>query len=527
MSRPPSVPRWVTNTRVQILVILAIQAVLALATARGYDRGDGYCYSTLAAELAGRSDVYTEPCAPYFRVRFGYLLPMAGSFLLFDFREWAALLPQFLLTLAGSIAMFSLAGRLVGRHVAALAMLIYATLPYVLRGAGVLYADFSMFHWTTVGLALFFPGAGAPQRRKVLSLAASALAFALAWLTKSSVTSLAPLLAAVLVWRLVKARSSWLGSTIAFLCSSAMCLGLELLFYRWTTGNALHRLTALEETISEFEHLWVGMVSFERFAVDGPMAILNYGSLGPAPWLALPLVAFAALRGGARARLFSLWFVYLFLFFNFMTTSFQEYKPIRPVPLYFMGIVHPSLLLLMDAVDRLWRWRGFEQWGRSWRRRNDQVTVILRAGVVVFLVGVVGFSLALVLRHAKTNMVYIREAVQWLESTDAPDRAPVRVVDRFRVWDLEFLGARRPPSLWGEADDRALISGEAFARNSPQPSEASERIVLSFGDPEPWRHALETRLDRRVRVEVLVETPKFTVIEVSVIPRPSSDVESD
>ena len=535
MTRGLTMPAWMRSPRVQIGAILAIQVLLALASARGYDRGDGYCYSTLAAELAGRDDVYTEPCAPYFRVRFGYLLPMAGSFMLFGFREWAALLPQFLFALVGSVAMFSLARRLIGQHVAALAMLIYATLPYTIRGGGVLYADFSMFHWTTVGLALFFPDVGASNRRKIWSLGASAVAFACAWLTKSSVTCLAPILAVILVWRLVKARSIYLGSTVAFLCTSGVCLGLELLFYQWTRGNALHRLSALEETISDFEHLWEGMVSFQRFAVDGPMAILSYGSLGPTPWIALPLVAFALLRGGRRARLFSLWFVYLFAFFNFMTTSFDEYKPIRPVPLYFICIVQPALLLLLDAVDRLWRWRGLEEWKwiGPWRTRSGQVTALLRVGLVTFLAGVVLFSLAIIVRHDKVNMVYLREAVQWLDSTDRPEQPPVRVVDRFRVWDLEFLGAHDPPSLWDESDDRGLLGSEPVDGAQPgeqgehgephAPSEARQRIVMSFGDPEPWRLELEDRIGRRVETRVLVETPKYTVIEVTLREHPEID----
>lgn len=499
------IPRWATRPRLQVLSILCLQIVLALAFVRGYDRGDGYCYSSLAAELAGRSDVYTEPCAPYFRVRFGYLAPMAGSFAIFGFREWAALLPQFLVALGGSLAMFSLARRLVGPGVAPLAMLIYATLPYTLRGGGVLYADFPMFHWSTIGLALFFPDRADSPRRKALSLAASAIAFACAWLTKSSVTCLAPLLALVLIWRVSRERATWLGSTVAFLGASAGCLALEMLYYLRSHGDALHRLTALEETISNFEHLWVGMVSFQRFAVDGPRAILNHGAFGLVSWLALPLLVHALVRGGTRARLFALWYAYLFLFFNFMTTSFQEYKPIRPVPLYFLVIVQPSLLLLIDAVQRLWRWSSGQDWGSQRSRRGGAGTGV-RAGVVAFLTCVVLFSVAIEWRHTKTNMGYLREAVRWLETTDTPGRAPVRVHDPFRPWDLELLGARHPPAMWSEVDDQALLGASGPGR----------RVILAFGDLDGWRLELESRIGRRVDLEILAETEKFTVCDVAV-----------
>lgn len=412
------------RTRLILAAILGLQLVSSLIFFRGYVGGDDYPYTVLAAEWVTDTGIEYQGFAPYFFVRVGILAPMAALFGLFGISEVTALVPMALYALGGTAALFWLGRNLLGESGGLVAAAVFASVPFTLRSASLVLADGPVVSTTILGLAALVSASTSraleSMARRSLLLGLAALAFGAAWLTKASVFAMAPVVA-VLLLRHLRRSPTAIRDAATFLAIAASVLLAEGWFYWRTEGDWLYRRTAVEATNARFAHLWDDILTPRRFLFDGPRAMISPVIFGIVPVLAFGIAVVALVR--RRHLALVAWIAYLVLFFNFMTTSFAHYQPLRPVSIYFYLLLVPMALLiaafldrelpsLLAAADRRWRaatvrWPPTKHWGSMMRWHRPLVALTL-AGTVAATVLVEARNRSLNSSHLRTVLATLR-----------------------------------------------------------------------------------------------------------------------
>jgi 4-amino-4-deoxy-L-arabinose transferase-like glycosyltransferase len=254
-----------------------------------------------------------------------------------------------------------------------IAFALFALLPYDVKTASTLMPDAVAAFWANLALYLLWRALGAATPNIGSAWAVlSGLLFGFSWLCKESVVYLAPF---VLVLALFggggfsfKNRFSllvWLA--IGFLS----VLGGELFFYSVKTGDALFRLHETERNylvasvwffdstspVYGWEEGGYLKAVLKRILYTGPLQIFLSGSFLYLPLLALLSVAWGAFVGVRRHVdvMVLIWFAILVFMFNFMSSSFDSYKPLILYDRYLYPILLPSVLLFSGFMGYLLR----------------------------------------------------------------------------------------------------------------------------------------------------------------------------
>ena len=354
-----------------LAAIIAVAAALRVYFFGGYIGLDDGEYTRFAYQMAQDQfsiNGYSGPAV--FPLRIGVIFPASLTFRFFGFGEWSVVVYPFVISVLALLLSYICASALFSHRVGLIAAAFHAVLPLDVNSATVLLPDLAAAFYASLGvtaivLLLRFP---LENQAAVFTVGVCAgLAFGVSWLCKETVSYFA-LTCAVLIGTSLK-RSPKSGTILlagVTLGSLAVLLG-EMIVYGNLTGDFMLRFHEIERNYRQWENSFFtegsdfgwpkgssrAVALIKRLFISGPTFLfLN------SYFLFLPLVGLVAAIHAAywKDRSFlipSVWFITLFLMFNFSSSSVASYSPLPLFERYFYPILFPSIVLASALLGKL------------------------------------------------------------------------------------------------------------------------------------------------------------------------------
>ena len=384
-----------------LLLITAL--LIRLACFEGYEDLNPRAYAMLAHDLSqGSLHIPDDQITPVFPVRIGAYAPAALLLSVFGISDGSLVGFGLIINLLSLVMIYTICRIAFGPGAGLVGLALLAFSPLDASMASRLFPHAVAAFWANLGMCLVWLTAGAGEarnRRHTTCSIAAGIAFGLSWITYESVVYLIPATGLILAigvrkngFRRQLETTAWIGFG-----ASAIFIG-ELAFLWFRTGDLLYRMHATErnyEVCSEFfftqnstrfgwEDGGFGTAMINRLFLEGPHVMLGGMLLAGLPLLGLVAAIWAFLTGRRQLVVPAIWLVTLMLLFNFMTTSFESYKPLPLIPYlsrYLCPLLFPAAVLIAGALASL----TVGQRDRS----------AAQAGKTIPWLGVVLFSLAI------------------------------------------------------------------------------------------------------------------------------------
>jgi 4-amino-4-deoxy-L-arabinose transferase-like glycosyltransferase len=357
------------------VILLIASLVVRVLFFQGYEDSDPRHYSFLADELSKGvlhiPHIPEDTAPPVFYVRLGVYVPVAALIKVFGLSEIVLVAYPFVISLLSCVLAYFFARKLFSPLEGLIAFALLALLPYDVQAASKLMPDAVAAFWANLALYLLWRAVDAATSSIGSAWAVlSGLVFGLSWLCKEAVVYLAPFVIVLALFGgggfSFKSRFSLL---VWLAIGSLSVLGSELFFYSVKTGDALFRLHETERNYLVTSVWFFDSTSplygweeggylkavLKRILYTGPLEILLSSSFLYLPLLALLGVAWGAFVGVRRHVhvMVLIWFAILVFMFNFMSSSFDSYKPLILYDRYLYPILLPSVLLFSGFMGYL------------------------------------------------------------------------------------------------------------------------------------------------------------------------------
>lgn len=363
--------------RIVFVILLLSALVVRILFFQGYEDSDPRHYSFLADELSKGvlhiPHVPEDTAPPVFYVRLGVYAPVAALIKVFGLSEIVLVAYPFVVSLLSCVLAYFFAKKVFSPLEGLIAFTLLALLPYDVQSASKLMPDAVAAFWANLALYLLWRAVDAATLKIGSAWAVlSGLLFGLSWLCKESVVYLAPFVFVLALFG--ESGFSFKGrlSVLVWLAiGSLSVLSSELFFYSVRTGDVLFRLHETERnylvtSVWFFDstspiHGWGegGYLKavLKRILYTGPLEIFLSPAFLYLPLLALLGVVWGAFVGVRRHvhAMVLIWFAILVFMFNFMSSSFDSYKPLILYDRYLYPILLPSVLLFSGFMGYLLR----------------------------------------------------------------------------------------------------------------------------------------------------------------------------
>lgn len=373
-----------------VFVILLFSALLLrVYNFQGYVDSDPRDYSVLADELSKGvfhiPHIPEDTAPPVFYVRLGVYFPVAALIKLFGLSEIVLVAYPFVIGLLSCVLAYYFARKLFSPLEGVIAFAFFAFLPFDVQIASKLYADAIAAFWANLAVYLLWRAVDAATPKVGSSLAVlSGLSLGISWLCKESVVYLIPFVIVLALFGgggvSFKGRFSLL---VSLGIASLSVLGGEFFFYFVKTGDLFFRLHETERNYL-VASIWFfdgssplfgwgegGYLKavLKRILYTGPRDIILCSAFLYLPLLALLGIAWGAFIGVRRHVdvMVLAWFAILVLMFNFMSSSFDSYKPLVILERYLYPILLPSVIISSRFLGYLLR--GGDAFGLDKERR--------------------------------------------------------------------------------------------------------------------------------------------------------------
>ena len=363
-----------TGHRVAFVAIFMLAIGLRILCFEGYADANPRAYAMLANDLSmGELHIPDPDITPVFPVRVGAYAPSAMLIGLFGLSDVTMVAFVFMIDLLSLLLVYFVCRTAFGGLAGVIGLFLLTISPLEVSMGSRFLPHLVAAFWGNLGMCLVWAAIAmqcTSKRRCQLALLAG-LSFGWSWMTYESVAYLVPPVVLVLLFsgreRTLRQRI-WI--TLMIGIGSLFVLAGEMTFHWWRTGDFLHRLHATEsnyEVCSEFFFVqsstrfgWdedgFTRIMIDRLFIDGPKQLLLGRALGGITVLGLLAFAWAIVRK-RRSLLFpGIWLVSLLLLFNFMTTSFESYKPLPLIPhlaRYLSPLLFPSAVLGAGFISTL------------------------------------------------------------------------------------------------------------------------------------------------------------------------------
>lgn len=423
------------NTRSHRLVFLGIFMLaigLRILCFEGYADANPRAYAMLAQDLsAGELHIPDESITPVFPVRIGAYAPAAGLIGLFGLSEITMVGFVFLVDLMSLVLIYVVCRTAFGGCAGLIGLLLLGISPLDVSMGSRFLPHLVAAFWANLGMCLVWAviAMDVSSRRRWLGAGLAGLCFGWSWMTYESVAYLVPPVALILLFsgreRTLKQRVQ---ITLLIGMGSMFVLAGEMGFLWWRTGDLLYRLHATEnnyEVCSEFFFVqsstrfgWdedgFSRIIFERLFIDGPRQILLGRALGGITLLGLIAVVWSLVTKRRSLFIPGVWLVSLVVLFNFMTTSFESYKPLPIIPYlarYLSPLLFPSAVLCAGLISSLMLPRK--------EGARDRIGLSNGTGGIIVLVLACGCALPGLLKYTMQDQFSIeRKMVSLLNEDD-------------------------------------------------------------------------------------------------------------
>jgi 4-amino-4-deoxy-L-arabinose transferase-like glycosyltransferase len=353
-----------------ILIIMAFAIIIRIICFQGYSDSDPRDYAILADQLAiGILNIPFYEGPPVFPLRVATYSPSALFISLFGLSEISLVAFPLFVSVASCLLIYYLARLLISPSAALISLVLFASLPIDITIASRLLPDGISAFWSNLGIYLCFIALIKSNGLKTIIFGVMAgVSFGASWLSKESVFFLIPFVIFLLLFynpNLNIRNRMLLVISISF--GSLSVLFGELFFYYIFTGDALFRFHATERNYIQFAMWFFDSSSpffgwqeggylnalLQRLFFSGPKVIFFSSSLSFIPAFATVVVIWALFFRIKAVKWIAVWFISLLLMFNFMSSSFEAYKPLVLFDTYLYPIIFPAIMLCGWFIDRL------------------------------------------------------------------------------------------------------------------------------------------------------------------------------
>jgi hypothetical protein len=353
--------------RVALIGLLLMACVVRVLVFQGYSDSDPRAYAILADELSRgffRVPGYDGP--PVFPFRIALYGPTAVLIHLFGLSEVTLAAYPFLMSVAGCVLAYAVTLLVAPPLAALVATALIATMPFDARMASLLFPDVIAATWANAGLFLVvLTSRSLDARRSCVHGALAGVCFSISWLCKEAVVYLAPIVLLIVILMAQRQTVREIApKLLAIGVIPILVLGAEALVYANLTNDPLFRLHETErnykvsavwffEPSSPF-HGWNDdsfyKTLIKRLFWSGPKTLFLDPSMAYIPVTGLVAAAWALVFKDRRLCIIAVWFAAVLLAYNFMSTSFAEYKPLVLFDRYLYPIFLPSLVLTSALI---------------------------------------------------------------------------------------------------------------------------------------------------------------------------------
>ena len=365
-----STAHWLLFTLIMVGAIL-----IRLAGFEGYADANPRAYAILANDLSqGTLHIPNDQITPVFPVRIGAYAPAAGMISLFGLSDASLVGFGMLINVLSLVLIYTICRIAFGPGAGLVGLALLAFSPLDASMASRLLPHAVAAFWANLGMCLVWITACLQvggRRRSIACGVGAGCAFGLSWMTYESVVYLIPATVVILALGVQRNGLRRQCQTTAWIGFGAALIFLGELAFLWArTGDPMYRLHATERNYavcSEFfftqnstrfgwEDGKFSTAMINRLLIDGPRLMFTNMLLAGLPLLGLVAAfwAFATRRRHLIAP--AVWLVSLMLLFNFMTTSFESYKPLPLIPYlvrYLSPLLFPAAVLLAGALTSL------------------------------------------------------------------------------------------------------------------------------------------------------------------------------
>jgi 4-amino-4-deoxy-L-arabinose transferase-like glycosyltransferase len=371
------------RTRLVLVLILVLAAVVRVLSFRGYYHSDAGWYTQAAYQMA--SGQFKIGWHGIFPLRVGLFAPVALAFRVGGVNEVALAAYPFLLSMLGVLVAYLAAEAMLGVRAGLVAASLVAFLPIDVRLASWLLPDMPAALYMNAGVLLLYTGSRQEAViGKVVSGTLAGLALAASWLCKETVLYLLPFVGLYMLWLVAK---DWrnVALLLAGTVIAGFLFGLEGWIYHRHTGDYLFRYHAIYRNydassvpIEPHPIPALTLVGVSKYVAHRVLQVLRGVFLNTdfsfTPAAALAACAYAIFRRSRRYLFLGLWFCWLLLVFSFGSASLRAYQPLSldqerfqypmllPAILLVSGLISSLLSRLeLDESEKLHRVRRF--WG--------------------------------------------------------------------------------------------------------------------------------------------------------------------
>jgi len=340
--------------------LLALMIFVRVICFVGLIGSDDLNYNRSAYEIV--QGTFT-PQLDHQRTRLGLFLPVAGAFKLFGVNEWSSILFPFSCSLLTFVVLVSLAINFFGKWTGLMAGLLYTFLPVEIFNATMLLADLPAATCIVLSSSILYlvdkevsnthlHHSKTPVKatwKTCGSLFLAGLFLGWAYLSRETALFFGVFAAGYMGYKAFVQKTirwDWLWFWFGFL----MIIGAEFGYYYWMTGNPFYRYTTIESghnlSILALRDRVHGLSLLRRLALDQLRVLLYIPQFNFYYFFIFAGIIYAIKKRIAYLGYFIGWFLTIFLLFNFSSTSFSEYYPIRSIPRYFTALTFPGLIIM-------------------------------------------------------------------------------------------------------------------------------------------------------------------------------------
>lgn len=354
---------WDRKNRLLLMCVITYSSIIFLLFFQGIDGADGVIYADSADTFRqNRGFVSVESGTPIFSVRQGLLIPTAIALHLFGQAEWVLLLYPFITAVGCSALVFIMTRLFFGSKAAIVAVLVYSSIPLILRQGTVLGPEIPACFWATLGMLFTYLSITSLALKKNLLIGVLAgLCFGISWLHKESVIYLVPVVAIIIIIFGLKNRNSyWAGIAIA--TAAILCMGIEMVYFNILINDPLYHFHAVqknfevngpyhyfvEDGLKGWKKGYYQEALIQRLFISGPLTIIRATFAVKLGFLAMVVALFTKNR---QFLFSSIWLCGLSGTFAFFTTDFQVYRPLVLEPRYLTPLFIPASILTGGLIS--------------------------------------------------------------------------------------------------------------------------------------------------------------------------------
>src|SRR3989344_4068711 len=350
-----NIGRWKISNRILLLWIVIFGILLRLYFEVGVI-GSGDFPHIVYSYKASVGDLSLSIGDPQTSARVGFVYPVALFYRLLGVSEFSAYLFSLIISLASILLIYHLGKLFFNKKIGLMAAFLLSFFPLNVNYATQAYPDLAQAFFTGLAVYFFFLGEkGSKQFYQALWYLLTGLSIGVSVLTKESGIIAFFFLGVFVFYKLIFRKERIRASYVLVFVGFAATVVFQLIHNFVVSGDMLLRYHMIDRVYyGAIGNLYnyTGFKLIERLFIHVPYLMLTNVNFGFFTVFLLMALVYVAVFRRKEATAVSLWFITLFLYLNFGSTSLTSYVLLPGgTPRYLEMLTFPGLLLIAFFIS--------------------------------------------------------------------------------------------------------------------------------------------------------------------------------